>query len=278
MKRKVALFFAFVSTIICSNAQNAQMQINFVDGKVMEIPVSLIDNITWSINKSEPIKPDNTPNGVTAIDLGLPSGTKWANMNIGAKSISSYGDYFAWAETKGSQDGKTNFTEKNYKYYMESTTKTTDEDGFLIEITKKGYTKYVTDDKSGYDGFRDDKVTLELEDDAAYENWGGKWRMPTIEEFEELRDKCTWEWALMNSNYGDKITGPNGNYIFLPAAGGFVNTGIGETDKTCSYWTCSLSNWYSNAYFTSFHAENDLNFYDTGTRHIGRSIRPVCHE
>ena len=100
MKRKVALFFAFVSTIICSNAQNAQMQINFVDGKVMEIPVSLIDNITWSINKSEPIKPDNTPNGVTAIDLGLPSGTKWANMNIGAKSISSYGDYFAWAETK----------------------------------------------------------------------------------------------------------------------------------------------------------------------------------
>ena len=150
------------------------MQINFVDGKVMEIPVPLIDNITWSINNSEPIKPDNTPNGVTAIDLGLPSGTKWANMNIGAKIISSYGDYFAWAETKGSQDGKTNFTEKNYKYYMESTTKTTDEDGFLIEITKKGYTKYVTDDKSGYDGFRDDKVTLELEDDAAYENWGGK--------------------------------------------------------------------------------------------------------
>ena len=125
---------------------------------------------------------------------------------------------------------------------------------------------------------RDDKVTLELEDDAAYENWGGKWRMPTIEEFEELRDKCTWEWALMNSNYGYKITGPNGNYIFLPAAGGYVNTGIGETDKTCSYWTCSLSNWYSNAYFTSFHAENDLNFYDTGTRHICRSIRPLCHE
>ena len=112
MKRIVALFFAFVSTIICSNAQNAQMQINFVDGKVMEIPVPLIDNITWSINNSEPIKPDNTPNGVTAIDLGLPSGTKWANMNIGAKSISSYGDYFAWAETKGSQEGKTNFTEK----------------------------------------------------------------------------------------------------------------------------------------------------------------------
>lgn len=50
MKRIVALFFAFVSTIICINAQNAQMQINFVDGKVMEIPVSLIDNITWNIN------------------------------------------------------------------------------------------------------------------------------------------------------------------------------------------------------------------------------------
>lgn len=65
MKRIVALFFAFVSTIICSNAQ---MQINFVDGKVMEIPVPLIDNITWSINNSEPIKPDNTPNGVTAIE------------------------------------------------------------------------------------------------------------------------------------------------------------------------------------------------------------------
>lgn len=278
MKRIVALFFAFVSTIICSNAQNAQMQIKFVDGKIMEIPVSLIDNITWNINKSESIKPDNTPNDVTAIDLGLPSGTKWANMNVGAKIISAYGDYFAWAETKGNNDGKTNFTKESYKYYLENTTQTTDNDGFLIEITKKGFTKYVADDNSGYDGFRDDKMILEIEDDVAHEKWGGKWRMPTIEEFEELRDKCTWEWALMKGNYGYKITGPNGNYIFLPAAGAYVGSGIYETDKTCSYWTCSLYNWNSNAYFTSFRAENELNFYETDTRDIGRTIRPVYHK
>lgn len=278
MKKITLLVFTLVFITTCINAQNAQMQINFADGKIMEIPISLIDNITWKINESEPTKPDNSPKDVTAIDLGLPSGTKWANMNIGAKSISSYGDYFAWAEVIGYQEGKTNFAESTYKYYKENTEQTTDKDGFLIEVTKKGFTKYVTDNNSGYDGFRDDKKVLELEDDAAYENWGGKWRVPTIEEFKELHDNCTWEWALMNNNYGYKVTGPNGNFVFLPAAGGRVNTGLYETDKTCGYWTSSLSNWYSNAYFTSFHSDNDLNFYDTNTRHIGRTIRPVYHE
>lgn len=278
MRKITFLFIALVSITTCIHAQNTQMQINFGDGKVMEIPVSLIDSITWRISESESTKPDNTPKDVMAVDLGLPSGTKWANMNIGAKNISAYGDYFAWGEIIGYQDGKTNFAENAYKFYMENTTKTTDKDGFLIEVTKKGFTKYVADNNSGYDGFRDDKMVLELEDDAAYEHWGGKWRMPTIEDFKELREKCTWEWALMTGNYGYKVTGPNGNYIFLPAAGGRVNTGLYETDKNCSYWTSSLSNFYSCAYFTSFQSENDLNFYDSNSRHIGRTIRPVYQE
>ena len=103
-------------------------------------------------------------NGHEYVDLGLPSGIKWATCNVGATTPEEYGDYFAWGETQPKD------------YYDWSTYKYCNGDEYSI-------TKYCT--RSTY-GTVDIKTTLELSDDAARVNWGGKWRMPTIEEQKEL--------------------------------------------------------------------------------------------
>ena len=132
-----------------------------------------------------------------AIDLGLPSGTKWANMNVAASTPEEYGGYYAWGET----EEKDNYSWSTYKWCRGS---------------YDTQTKYCTD--SSY-GTVDNKTVLDPEDDVAHVKWGGTWRMPTLDEQKELLNKCTWNWTTQNGVNGYKGTGPNGNSIFLPAAG-----------------------------------------------------------
>lgn len=132
------------------------------------------------------------------VDLGLPSGTKWATMNIGASSPSNYGSYFAWGET---------FTKMGYVW---RTLK------YCLDDYGTKFSKYVTDSKYGN---VDGKKELDLIDDVASVNWGSSWRMPSQTQLNELREKCKWIWTNIGGNNGYKVVGLNGNYIFLPAAG-----------------------------------------------------------
>lgn len=118
-------------------------------------------------------------NGHDYVDLGL--SVKWATCNVGADSPEEYGDYYAWGETST----KSSYTEKNSKAYGKN----------IDDI--KGNSYY----------------------DVARANWGGKWRMPTKKEIQELKEKCTWTWTAIGSHSGYKVTGPSGKSIFLPAAG-----------------------------------------------------------
>ncbi|MBO5586264.1 MAG: hypothetical protein J5914_01035 [Prevotella sp.] len=141
----------------------------------------------------------NISNGYEYVDLGL--SVKWATCNVGASQPYEYGDYFAWGET----EAKSDYTWSTYKYGTSSTS----------------LTKYCT--SSSY-GTVDNKTTLEAADDAATANMGGKWRMPTKAEQDELRTQCTWTWQAkgnteFNGVAGYKVTGTNGKSIFLPAAG-----------------------------------------------------------
>lgn len=196
-----------------ANAQST-MYIELVGGKRMEIPVSSVESISW-----ETVTPSGSVSSeVQAVDLGLDSGTKWANMNIGATSPEESGDYFAWGETVGYKGVERNFSEENYRFYLSA--KVPDPDGF--DVLKQGYTKYVVESfalELGYDGFYDDKTLLEAQDDAATANWGDSWRMPTLDEMFELFKYCTWTWTALKDQPGYKVTGPNGNFIFLPAVG-----------------------------------------------------------
>ena len=136
------------------------------------------------------------------VDLGLPSGTLWATCNIGATTPEGYGDYFAWGETKA----KSVYNWEKYKYAK----------GYYNEYPL--LTKYCTDDYYGENGFVDNLTLLQPSDDAATANWGRDWRMPTLEEWKELRDNTTRIWTTQNGVYGKLFTGPNGNTLFLPAA------------------------------------------------------------
>ena len=194
-------------------------------------------------------------NGHEYVDLGLPSGLKWATCNVGANTPEEYGDYFAWGETQP----KSYYDWSTYKYCNGSSTT---------------MTKYCT--KSSY-GTVDNKTTLELTDDVAHVRWRGSWRMPTDDELSELRNtsNCTWTWTTQNGVKGYKVTSKkNGNSIFLPAAGYRYLGNLSLAGSYGNYWSSSLYTYYSyyacDLYFSSGVG------WASDDRCDGRSVRAVC--
>ncbi len=186
-----------------------------------------------------------------AVDLGL--SVKWATCNVGASSPEDYGDYFAWGETQPKD------------YYNWSTYK-------WCNGSSSTLTKY--NNSSSY-GTVDNKKTLELADDAARANWGGAWRMPTDAEMTELREQCTWTWTTLNGVNGYKVTGTNGNSIFLPAAGYRYDSSLGYAGNRGTYWTSSLNT--SNSYkVRSVSLYSGYVGSDNDDRYYGEVVRPVC--
>ena len=195
-------------------------------------------------------------NGYEWVDLGLPSGLKWATCNVGATTPEEYGDYFAWGEV----EPKTTYDWSTYKYCA----------GSFSTMTK-----YCTQSSYGKDGFTDNKTELDPEDDAATANWGGAWRMPTAVEQQELIANCIWTWTTQNGVYGRKVTGSNGNSIFLPAAGYMRAGTLNDAGSYGSYWTSSLyADYPYDVYGVSFHSGN-VNWLSYN-RFIGKSVCPVC--
>ena len=138
----------------------------------------------------------NSPEGVEAVDLGMPSGTKWASCNVGATKPEECGGYYAWGET----EEKVNYTDVTYLY---SRGEDIDLDG---EYEEKERYKYLGPDISG------------TQYDVAHVKWGGDWRMPTLQQFKELLANCTSQWTSLNGKIGCKfISKINGSSIFFPA-------------------------------------------------------------
>ena len=194
-------------------------------------------------------------NGHEYVDLGLPSGLKWATCNVGATTPEEYGDYFAWGEI----EPKDYYDWSTYKYGM----------------APYQLTKYCNNSEYGKDGFSDDKTVLDLEDDAATVNWGGSWRMPTTEEQQELMNNCIWTWITQNGVNGYKVTGSNSNSIFLPAAGYMGNSSLTNAGHRGYYWSSSLNIVYQFYAYSVYFNSGYVGWYDH-YRYYGLSIRPVC--
>jgi hypothetical protein len=176
------------------------------------------------------------------IDLGLPSGTKWACCNVGAEKPEDYGGYYAWGET----------TEKSSYYWS----------------------TYIHCDGSSSTYHDIGKDIADTQYDAATANWGSPWVMPSLEQMNELKDKCTSKWTTENYVSGCRFTGPNGASIFLPAAGRRWKVdryGAGSYGK---YWSSSLNeSGTSNAWLLYFISGSvSTNWFD---RYSGQSVRPV---
>ena len=200
----------------------------------------------------------NTPDEHEYVDLGLPSGTKWATCNVGANSPEEYGDYFAWGET----EPKDEYNWSTYKWCNGS---------------YDTMTKYCIDSGYGYNGFTDGLTELLPEDDAATKNWGSDWQMPSNDQIEELLNSSntTTEWTTQGGVTGRRFTSKsNGNSIFLPAAGGRNDTGLSNVSSDGFCWSRSLYTFHSlyggSLYFYSsnIYRGNDFRYY-------GRSVRPV---
>ena len=204
---------------------------------------------------SWPDEPVSPPDEHAWVDLGLPSGTLWATCNVGAEAPEDYGDYFAWGETEPKD------------YFADWGT-------YKWSRGRGKMTKYCTDSHYGYDGFVDNKTELDPEDDAAYVNWGPMWRMPTKEQHDELRTTCTWTWTTQNGVNGALFSGPNGNTLFLPAAGSRWLT-LDHGGSSVSYWLRTLSPFHDNeAYDMSYDSES-LGGSGTCYRNAGLTVRAV---
>ena len=177
-----------------------------------------------------------TINGYDYVDLGLPSGTKWATCNVGATTPEEYGNYYAWGETTV----KSEYTEENCTTYG-------------VELT----------DISGNATY-----------DAARANWGGSWRMPTKAESSELENYCTWTWTTQSGVNGMKVTGPNGNTIFFPAVGYWYESGDYDVGNIGYYWTSTPDETNTDlAYSLDFNGTQSAVYWDY--RDYGQTVRPV---
>lgn len=171
------------------------------------------------------------------VDLGLPSGLLWASCNIGAENPEEFGDYFAWGEVE---------PKERYEY-----------DNYVGNATGKyNINEY-----------------MELVDDAARHNLGGNWRIPLPEEMDELVNECTWTWTTLNNVNGYEVKGPNGNTIFLPAAGEFYSKPYSQGERAVY-----RGNHKRGSTFNLHFDEERVHTMGEMDKYSGFPIRPVCNK
>ena len=247
-------FLPFQGRVFFFNTDNIPvmtMRLTYVTPDyIVVLPADSDVPVIYYANLPKPV--GNEENGHAWVDLGL--SVKWATMNVGASSPEDYGDYFAWGETTT----KTTYSWSTYKWCNGSSTT---------------LTKYNTNSSNGT---VDGKTSLDLSDDAARQNWGGTWRMPTYDELNELRSQCDWTWTTQNGVSGYKVSSKtNGNSIFLPAAGYRNVSSLNGAGTYGSYWSSSLGTSSPvNARNLFFYSSNV--YVDSSSRCLGQSVRPVC--
>ena len=211
------------------------------NGMVVNYNSSEVDYIDFTENSSDPVSYTSCPDShhPHLIDLGLPSGTKWACCNVGAEKPEDYGGYFAWGETSE----KSFYTSDNY-------------------LDGKGTSYDIGKDIAG------------TQYDAATANWGSLWVMPNMEQMEELKSNCTSEWTTENGVKGRRFIGPNGASVFLPAAGNRWRDDLYHAGSYGNYWSSTLYESHTSYAWSLYFYSGYVRTYYYG-RFDGLSVRPV---
>lgn len=195
------------------------------------------------------------------VDLGLPSGLKWATCNVGAEKPEDFGLYFAWGETEGytAEDVNNDVKQFNWSDYK------------LCGGSNSTLTKY--NNNSSY-GTVDNLTTLEQVDDAAYTS-DKTCRMPTKADFEELTANTTSTWETLNGVNGRRFTSNiNGNSIFVPAAGFCSDGSVSLVGSVGCLWSSSLSESDSRGAWYLYFSSGDV-YVDSYGRYNGLTVRAV---
>lgn len=191
-----------------------------------------IDEMLYEAITEDSSSSSSSSTNASYVDLGL--SVCWATCNIGADDASDYGNFYAWGEVST----KSSYTSSNCDTYGSSIS-----------------------DYSGNSTY-----------DVATKLLGSHWHTPTQDEAEELRDECTWTWTTMNSVNGYKVTGPNGNYIFIPAAGWKSSTSTTTQGSTGSYW---MSTPISTTTAYNIYFSNGAHRVESATKWHGHTVRAV---
>ena len=215
-------------------------QLIYAGDSIYQIPIEKMDSVAFT-----PRMQQKDEYGITIgqeVDLGL--SVNWAGWNIGASSPEQHGGYYAWGET----EEKKRYDWTTYKYYDALI------DGGANLGNNISGTQY----------------------DSARRCWRGSWRMPTQAEFNELISKCTWTWFQYKGVNGYKVTGYNGNSIFLPATGYKSNGSSIISSGTGYYWSASSFMTYDGcqAFLFSF-GTSRYSCHWSGVPIFGYTIRPV---
>lgn len=214
------------------------VNVHFKNGQTIQFPSGNVDYVDFSAKAPEP-----TVSAGAVVDLGL--SVYWCSCNVGAESPEEYGDYFAWGETKT----KSTYSKDTYSYYDSNTTQ-------YVDIGRN---------------------ICGTEYDAATVNLGSDWKMPTKEQVEELTKNCTWEWTQLNNINGYKVTGPNGNSIFLPSSG-FKSHGVIQYQKEkkgICVWIGDKSSTSYAYYLADPLSDLEINRTPNYYGYTGHPIRPV---
>ena len=205
------------------------------------------------------------------IDLGLPSGVLWANQNVGANKPEEFGDHFAWGET----EPKSEYRRGNYRYF---------------DSSENHITKYCNNPIYGKDGYTDSLTVLEPMDDVATIKWGSGARTPTMDEWYELMENTMGKVDTLNGVSGYRFIAPNGNSIFLPAAGAYMGGQFEDWEDFSPDWLKELTNANEFGYYwaSTLHPSFPMGIIAffcspvgcyvqgyTGGRYMGFSVRPV---
>ena len=188
-----------------------------------------------------------TTNGHDYVDLGLPSGTKWATCNVGASKPEDSGGYYAWGETAAKSD----YEWKTYKWCSYKIKNINPHD-IGSNIAGTSY-------------------------DVASVMWGGGWHMPTEKQCDELIDNTTYEWTTQGGIIGKLFRGKNGGTIFLPAAGEYWCSDKFYEGVQGQYWSSTLleSPDKEAARFMEFRDGRNVVGGGYTQRCWGKSVRPV---
>ena len=218
-----------------------EMVVEKTDGTEIVSNVEDIVQIYFRERSSENPTDDMT---ITAVDLGLPSGTKWANANLAVSESKVYGGYYSWGETSE----KSNYYWKDYQYGTSASN--------VVNIGNNiSGTQY----------------------DVARSLLGGAWQMPSYDDFTELLNNCTYEWTTQNGVKGGLFTSKiNGKSIFFPAGGSWWDKTLHEVGKSGNYWSSSVSATPEGSAFVLYFDDEGADIDDPAPRADGNNIRPVC--
>lgn len=299
MKKKIFLIVSISAVMTCIPCMLLSSCSKDDDNQAIDTTETAVQEARAAATTTDPstLCPDNEHPHL--IDLGI--GVKWLCCNVGAAHPAGYGNYFAWGESKQKIDYWDERIDKAYKAYHSQYSW----DSYIFY--EAGTARNIGDDISGSKTVTRDiqyimddgktKGTKQVKDslDAAFYAWDknykaldkykdNPWRMPKLSDVEALLAQCSSEWTMVNNIVGRKFTGPNGNSIFLPASGRFVNSSIVNKDAEGYYWTATIrkgegsnpsenfGNRYAHYLCVSYKTAEDYYYWE---RYIGRTIRGV---